>query len=195
MGLLSRAGDLVYTFRFLKMLVTPFDETEAFKLGIIDADGIRVKETKLDSTTKKSAYTYFVKLVFNIKKLLAKVPGGSSKLGTYAAALYLVKERFQLTDDSVLRIVEACGYEPLDFLTEVNTWYVLDDGMMCPGVYKIKEAKILNSTGEELVEAKDKIIVEPHCYPKGEMLGLSIYEVKHQKTGQLIYITSSEVIS
>jgi hypothetical protein len=67
--------------------------------------------------------------------------------------------------------------------------------MMCPGVYKIKEAKILNSTGEELVEAKDKIIVEPHCYPKGEMLGLSIYEVKHQKTGQLIYITSSEVIS
>tara|TARA_B110000858_G_C17778469_1_gene463496 strand:+ start:1425 stop:2012 length:588 start_codon:yes stop_codon:yes gene_type:complete len=195
MGLLSRAGDLVYTFRFLKMLVTPFDETEAFKLGIIDADGIRVKETKLDSTTKKSAYTYFVKLVFNIKKLLAKVPGGSSKLGTYAAALYLVKERFQLTDDSVLRIVEACDYEPLDFLTEVNTWYVLDDGMMCPGVYKIKEAKILNSTGEELVEAKDKIIVEPHCYPKGEMLGLSIYEVKHQKTGQLIYITSSEVIS
>ena len=195
MGLLSRAGDLVYTFRFLKMLVTPFDETEAFKLGIIDADGIRVKETKLDSTTKKSAYTYFVKLVFNIKKLLAKVPGGSSKLGTYAAALYLVKERFQLTDDSVLRIVEACGYEPLDFLTEVNTWYVLNDGMMCPGVYKIKEAKILNSTGEELVEAKDKIIVEPHCYPKGEMLGLSIYEVKHQKTGQLIYITSSEVIS
>jgi|TARA_B110000305_G_C19448253_1_gene646133 hypothetical protein len=195
MGLLSRAGDLVYTFRFLKMLVTPFDETEAFKLGIIDADGIRVKETKLDSTTKKSAYTYFVKLVFNIKKLLAKVPGGSSKLGTYAAALYLVKERFQLTDDSVLRIVEACGYEPLDFLTEVNTWYVLNDGMMCPGIYKIKEAKILNSTGEELVEAKDKIIVEPHCYPKGEMLGLSIYEVKHQKTGQLIYITSSEVIS
>mgnify|MGYP006072636533 FL=1 len=195
MGLLSRAGDLVYTFRFLKMLVTPFDETEAFKLGIIDADGKRVKETKLDSTTKKSAYTYFVKLVFNIKKLLAKVPGGSSKLGTYAAALYLIKERFQLTDDSVLRIVEACDYEPLDFLTEVNTWYVLDDGMMCPGVYKIKEAKILNSTGEELVEAKDKIIVEPHCYPKGEMLGLSIYEVKHQKTGQLIYITSSEVIS
>ena len=96
---------------------------------------------------------------------------------------------------SVLRIVEACGYEPLDFLTEVNTWYVLNDGMMCPGIYKIKEAKILNSTGEELVEAKDKIIVEPHCYPKGEMLGLSIYEVKHQKTGQLIYITSSEVIS
>ena len=47
MGIIKRAGDLVYTFRFLRLLTTPFEETEAFKQGIIDKDGKRNKEFKL----------------------------------------------------------------------------------------------------------------------------------------------------
>ena len=54
MGILSRAGDLVYTQRFLKLLVTPFEKTEAFKLKIIDKDGARIKETKLDTPSTRS---------------------------------------------------------------------------------------------------------------------------------------------
>jgi hypothetical protein len=195
MGLLTRAGDLVYTFRFLKLLVTPFEKTDAFKLGIVDSNGVRDKSVKLDSTTKKSAYTYFVRLVFNIKKLLAKVPGGSSRLGTYAAALFLVKEKLELSDDSCMKIMEKSGYEPLDFLAEQNTWFTLADGMLSPGVYRLYEDKIVNSTAESIVKAKDKIMVEPDCYPVGEMLGLSIYEVKHYNTMQPIYVTISEIYS
>ena len=195
MGLLTRAGDLVYTFRFLKLLITPFEKTDAFKLGLIGVDGKRDKNVKIDSTEKKGAYSYFVRLVFNIKRLLAKVPGGSSRLGTYAEALYLVKEKLELSDDSCMKIMEKSGYEAIDFLAEQNTWFTLADGMLSPGVYRLYEDKIVNSTAEPIIEAKDKIRVDPNCYPVGEMLGLSIYEVKHYNTLQPIYVTISEIYS
>ena len=39
MGIVKSAADLLYTFRFLKLLVTPFEETDAYKAGIIDENG------------------------------------------------------------------------------------------------------------------------------------------------------------
>ena len=36
---MSRAVDLLITYRIMKILVTPFDKQEAFKYGIIDKDG------------------------------------------------------------------------------------------------------------------------------------------------------------
>ena len=91
-GVLKRAGDLVYTFRFLKLLITSFEDTEAYKLGLIDAKGKRIK--KAETSDERAAYTPFHRLVFNIKKLIAKAPGGSTKIASYAAALYLLKEKF-----------------------------------------------------------------------------------------------------
>ena len=91
MGLIKQAGDLVYTFRFLRLLTTNFEDTEAFKAGIIDDKGKRLKSFSLDSMdnrdTYRNVYTPFHRLVFNIKKIMAKVPGGGSKLASYAAAL------------------------------------------------------------------------------------------------------------
>ena len=76
---MGRAIDLFVTYRFIKLLVTPFEKTDAFKLGIIDADGKRIlepgtsnKPTILRTVEEKSAYTVLHKLVFNIKKILEK---------------------------------------------------------------------------------------------------------------------------
>ena len=90
---MGRAIDLFVTYRFIKLLVTPFKNTDAFKLGIIDEDGNRVmpspvkgvRQTKpepLRTSEEKSAYTILHKLVFNIKKLFSKVPALRTKLGT-----------------------------------------------------------------------------------------------------------------
>ena len=97
MSLLSRAGDLVYTFRFIKLLTTKFENTDAFKYGIIDANGKRIKTKKVESSEEKSAYTSFHKLVFNVKKVMSAAPGGGSKLASYAAALFLLKEKHNLS--------------------------------------------------------------------------------------------------
>ena len=77
MGLLSKSADLLYTLRFLRLLTTPWEETNAFKLGLIDNEGKKLK--KAQTSEEKSAYNTFHRLVFNVKKLINKVPGGKSK--------------------------------------------------------------------------------------------------------------------
>ena len=88
----SKVTDLVLVYQFLKRLTTPFDETKAFELGIIDERGKRIKSKEIKTTEEKNSYGYFDKLVFNLKKLLEKLPGGKTKLASYAAALFLIRE-------------------------------------------------------------------------------------------------------
>lgn len=194
MGFIKKAGDLVYTFRFLALLVTPFEKTKAFELGLIDKDGKRTKTPgDLDYPEQRDAYTPFIRLVFNIKRLMAKAPGGQSIIARYGAALYLIKENLELSDKSITQIVEKCGLEPLDFLSEQSGWFLLESGALAPGSYRVKYNKIVNSTFEEIVRAKDYIRVGEDCYPVGEMFGLNIYEATHTKTKQKVYITIGEI--
>ena len=91
---MGRAIDLFVTYRFIKLLVTPFNKTDAYKNGVIDADGLRLPK-ELNTIDEKNSYTILHKLVFNIKKIFGKVPGLRTKLGTYAAALFLLKDTFK----------------------------------------------------------------------------------------------------
>ena len=43
---MGRAIDLFVTYRFIKLLVTPFEKQEAYKLGVIDKDGNRILKLK-----------------------------------------------------------------------------------------------------------------------------------------------------
>ena len=192
MGLLSRAGDLAYTLRFLRLLTTNFEDTSAFKLGIIDKEGKKLR--KPQTSEEKSSYNSFHRLVFNLKKLLAKVPGGSSKLASYVSGLFLIKEKLNLTDKSVDRIVEACGIDPLDFLSEGSQWFCTPDGMLSPGMYSLADSKVVNSTVEEICRRGDRVRVAMDCYPVGSCMGMDIFEVTHHATGQALYITAGELI-
>ena len=94
MGILAGIGNIYFVYQFLKKLVTPFEKTEAFKLGIIDKDGkILKKRRDLETKEEKSAYNLSDTLVWNLKKILGKIPFGKSKLASYAAALWLIKEQ------------------------------------------------------------------------------------------------------
>ena len=133
---MGRAIDLFVTYRFIKLLVTPFEKQDAFKLGIIDKEGNRimpppiagVKQTKprsLNTIEEKAAYTILHKLIFNIKKLFAKVPGLRTKLGTYAAALFLLKDTFKESVDDpdmfekeFMKYLHEEGYEIDDSISE-----------------------------------------------------------------------------
>ena len=191
--MIKRAADLVYTFRFLTLLVTPFEKTEAFKLGILDKNGKKLKKAK--TSEEKDAYTPFHRLVFNVKRLMEKVPGGSSSIASYAAALYLIKEQNGLKEKDIKQIVEKSGFETYDFLAEKNDWFILEDGMISPGMYKVKYNKIVNSTYEELVQKGDRVRIYDNAYPVGEVFGLPIYEAIHDKTNQKIYLASEELLA
>lgn len=189
MGLLSRAGDLVYTFRFLRLLTTSFEDTTAYKLGVIDNNGKRIK--KAETAEEKSAYNAFHRLVFNIKKLLSNAPGGSSKLASYAAALFLLKEKFGV--DNIDKILKESGIDPLDMLQEQTSWFVLDNKQLSPGIYRIMENKVLNESCEELVRKYDKVRIIDNSFPVGDIFGIDIYEAIHMRTNKPIYVAVAEL--
>lgn len=189
MGILKKAGDLVYTFRFLKLLTTSFKDTKAYELGLVDEDGKKLK--KATTAEEKDAYTPFIRLVFNIKRLMGKAPGGSSKLASYAAALYLIKENYGISEK---KIEEALGIKIEDLLWESNQWFVLEDGRLSPGLYRLKNEKVLSEGLHDVVREKDQIRVNNDCYPVGTMMGIPIYEALHIPTKRKIHITSAEII-
>jgi hypothetical protein len=90
----SKVVDLVLIYQFLKRLTTPFEKTDAYELGLIDKDGKRT-DKKIETKEEEEAYGYFDRLVFNIKRLIERIPGGKSRLGSYAAALFLIKESIE----------------------------------------------------------------------------------------------------
>lgn len=92
---MPRIVDNLIAYKVLSMLVTPFTETTAFKLGIIDKDGNNlIKTSKFTTSEQRNAYTYLTRLVFNIKKILNRLPGGDNKTKNLIAALWLVKESY-----------------------------------------------------------------------------------------------------
>jgi len=91
---MNRIINAFVIYQFIRLLIKPFDQTDAFKLGIIDADGNYLKKQgDLKTPEEKKASNIFTRLVWNIKKILNKVPLVRSKLGTFATALYLIREQ------------------------------------------------------------------------------------------------------
>ncbi len=193
MSLLKTAGDLVYTFRFIRMLVLKWPEWDAYKQGIIDDNGKRIKSVKLDTQEKKNAWTPFIRLCANIKRLISKIPGGGSRLGGFVSALYLIKENGKLKDKDIQKILESVDINDLDFLSEENQWFMREDGTISPGVYQVEEYKLLNSSLEEMVFPKDKIRIKEDTRPVGKLFGIDVYSATHLRTNQQIYITNREI--
>jgi hypothetical protein len=196
MGILKTAADLVYTIRFLKLLVTPIEKTDAFKKGIIDIDGKKRKEFNTNSTDDREAYrshyTPFHRLVFNLKKIMAKAPGGSSVIARYGAALALIKEHGQLTDYRIMQIHEETGIDILDCLAEDSQWFVIEDKQLSPGIYRIKH-DTMNAMCEEVVHKDDKIRVDEDAIPVDEILGIDIYKGIHLASRSYVYFTTGEI--
>ena len=85
--------DSLITYRILKMLVTPFNKTKAYRMGIIDEKGNElVSMSKLNTVGQRDAYTLLHRLVFRLKRIIEKVPVENKKLLSLAAAYALIKE-------------------------------------------------------------------------------------------------------
>ena len=201
---MGRAIDLFVTYRFIKLLTTPFNKTDAFKLGIIDKDGNRIRkpnssqvEVELTTSQLKNSYTILHKLVFNIKKIFSKLPILKTKIGTYAAALFLLKDTFKehMQDPDIFE------KEFMKFLKENNV--VLDTeiseevigfGEVLPkGEYVLKN-DILNKEEEELTAKKgDKVIAFDDEPPVDTILGVEIFPVIHVKTQEKIYVSLEDI--
>lgn len=93
---MARFVDNVIAYRILSMLVKNFNDTQAYKLGIIDDKGkVLKKASQLKTSQERDAYTYLHRLVFNMKRIINRLPGGESKLKSMVTALFLIKEYYE----------------------------------------------------------------------------------------------------
>lgn len=151
--------DIFLVYQFLKRLVTPFDQTDAFRLGLIDANGKRIKRAQ--TTEEKRAIGYFDRLVFNLKRLLAKVPGGSSQIASFAAALLLLREQDN-------RLVSDSKYLETEFQKIFENFKVEDYNNF---LKLMEDAGIANVTGAAVAGTGDSGVHWSQRQPKMGLKG------------------------
>ena len=207
---MGRAIDLFVTYRFLRLLTTPFKDTDAYKLGIIDEKGNRIMlpkpktgvkilkpQVELVTSEQKNSYTILHKLVFNIKKLFAKVPGLRTKVGTYAASLFLLKDTFKehvedpdMFEKQFMKYLKENNIELDDSISEE----VIGFGEILPKGEYVLINDILNKEEEELTAKKgDKVIAFDDEAPIDTVLGVEIFPVIHDKTKEKIYVSLEDI--
>lgn len=99
---MGRFVDSIIAYRILKMLVTPFENTDAFKQGIVDKDGKELKKmSELNTVAERDAYTVLHRLVFRLKRIVNKVPIENKKLLSLAAAYSLIKEHYDADKEPI----------------------------------------------------------------------------------------------
>lgn len=169
--------DNLIAFRILYMLVTSFDKTDAFKLGIIDADGNPLKKIKdLKTSEEKDAYDMLDRLVFSLKRLLAKLPGGSSKIASLAAAYWLVKESYE-TQETVTQ-------EQLNSLVDLieSNQIVLKEQSDIQGYLSLTEdGAIANVAGAATATDKPVVKLNKKNKPVSGIIGTPNYVVRRNK--------------
>lgn len=187
----STITDTIYTYRFIKLLVTPFEETKAFKLGLIDKNGNRTNK-HINNMEERAALTPFHKLVFSIRKLMAVAPGGRSKLASYAAAWYLIKDNFKLKESSLQKIINKSGIDDFGHLIEDVEWNKNDKGQLRRGSYRLMFER-LDNTNYNKINKNEKVRVLEDTDPIGSIFGINIYEVTHINSNKRLYVTSGEL--
>ena len=201
---MGRAIDLFVTYRFIKLLTTPFEKTEAYKLGIIDKDGARIKiegtdkPTILNTMKEKNAYTVLHKLVFNIKKIFAKVPGLRTKLGTYAAALFLLKVTFKEDVDPKMWEQQFMKYlkeNNFEFDNTISEEVTLEDGKLPKGIYKLANDITFDKEDADSPDALegDEVQVFEPVAPTDTVLGVEIFPVIHIPTQSKIFVSAEDI--
>ena len=191
---MSRAVDLFVTYRFLKLLVTPWKKQEAYKQGIIDANGkTLIKSRDFTKDDQRQAFTLLHRLVFNCKRILSKIPFIKSQLGTYAAALFLLKEHYKIEN---LPEGEVTKYLLENNLIDINyniSEEVIGFGSMLPmGEYKLKD-QVTADDDEIDAQPGDIVSALEDTPPSDRVLGVDIFPVIHQKSNKIIYVSLEDI--
>ena len=191
---MSRAIDLLITYRVIKMLVTPFDSTDAYKLGIIDKNGKVLRKAKTLKTPKeKDAYTLLHRFVFNLKRLINIVPGGKSKLGTYAAALGLL-----LRENKDINMVEL-EKDLYKHLSENNLIKLDDDVKESVGFDFLPEGKYIitdqleDLNGNITADTGDVVYTTEDQKPFDNYFGVNLYNVINEDTKKQIIVSEDNI--
>ena len=191
---MGRAVDLFVVYRFLRVLVTPWHKQEAFKLGIIDKDGKTLKKSRdLGTEVEKSAFTLLHRLVFNLKRIMMKIPGVRTQLGTYATALFLLREHYNIENLPEGEITKFLIENKLVSFDNNISEEVMGFGNMLPmGEYKLKD-QVTADDDEIDAQPGDIVSALEDIPPSDTILGVDVFPVIHKKSNKIIYVSLEDI--
>lgn len=167
---MAQLVDNLIAFRILSMLVTPFEQTKAYELGVIDKNGNALKKLKDMTWTEKDNYSMLHRMVFRLQKIMNKIPLVNSKLGTLATAYFLVKECY-----AVQKVPTNLEEEFVDLLRKIQKEDIVlvEEYLLVEEFLKLDEEMPANVTGvgvktdEPVVRKKfNKLKVPPTVYKR-----------------------------
>ena len=168
----SFAGSFV-AYKVIQLLSKPFEDWDAYKLGIIDIDGNSLKKAK--TSKEQAAWDMFQIMVRNLKQLLAKFPFGKTKVASFAAALWLIKENYSNDSDKFEQMIfEHIGITQINILLEASTTSYLPKGL-----YEF-DNKTFN--------------VKENTNPIAVYLDQNIYKIQNIATKEYEYVTLENIV-
>jgi len=164
--------DSLIAIKLIKKLTTPWEETDAYKTGVIDENGKILIDKKNRTKEQKKSYSLLDRLTFKLKRLMGRV-GLGSKIGSYVGAMFLLREQIERIGGNAneferlfMNHLKAHGKITDRTLFE-ESCYVYDQqtGPLTPGLYR--------------VNGFIHMIYEDECYPVGEVFGYDVFRSGH----------------
>ena len=177
---MGRVIDALIAYRVLKLLVTPFNRTTAFKLGIIDDKGkVLIKSKDLpNSGPQREAYTLLIRFVFNLKRILGKVGIRGPLTTSAAAALAFFKE-----ENGQNLEVEKTVYK---HLREKGFEFQVDENYgepFKPGTYRVNR-DITDLEGDIVININEEIVFEGNT---DTIMGYDVFKYRN------VYLTTEDL--
>ena len=156
--------DTYIAYKFIKMLSLPFRKMEAYKLGIIDEKGKRIRTPEADRAAKNAGfkYTNLHKIAINIKRLLSKVPFGRTMLAGFTSALWLLKEE-----------ADRMGAKDKHLIEKIFLDYLSSNGFSI-NLNESQQYKKTLPAGKYSLRGKTFIALED-IHPIGDVFGIPVY--------------------
>ena len=177
---MGRVIDALIAYRVLKLLVTPFKQSKAFKLGIIDDKGkVLIKSKDLpNSGPKREAYTLLIRFVFNLKRLLSKVGIRGPLTTSAAAALAFFKEENGQNLEVEKTVYKHLREKGFEFQVDENYGEPLR-----PGTYRVNR-DITDLEGDIVININEEIIFEGNT---DTIMGYDVFKYRD------VYLTTEDL--
>jgi len=186
----TRALDTIITFRVLKLLTTKWEDQAAFKVGLIDDKGKRIKKEKVDTTERKNSYTFLHRLIFNLKRIIEMIPFGKTRIASYAAALFLIKEHCDLTgtklDKEVFKYLQEAGLLEEGLMED----FIPINKLQNERTYTLIRPLIID---ENVDAERGDTIIHSGAKPAAKVYGVSVFKMYNIDKDTLMYCTGHDL--
>lgn len=168
---MNKTVQYYFAYQFIKYLVKDFTRWKAYDLGLIDQDGMKLRDP--EGGEEEELMSPFFNLVRKTKRLISKVPGGRSVLGSIVTAGFLLKEELNCDEYLIESIIQESWQNRVIEDPSFDK-YLSEDRIIPlePGVYKNTDETDEFYGGRHLFYINEEKIPDP-TYPGLEIFHLN----------------------